>query len=310
MMYRRKALAVRPVRRSFNKVGSFSEGGFTLVELLVVIAIIALLMAVLLPALNRAREQAKRIICMNDLRQLTIAWMGYAEANSDKLVNGAPQGGTQCPDCPAGNNCMAVAPTLTTDEHYKELPWIGNAYNAPSPQCSKCAITTGALWKYVKDDKIYRCPTGNKGEVITYVAVDGVNGLTAMRGTVKASNVWLKNRTQIKRTAKQLIFIDEGKVSPDSYAVYFDNGGPGGIKEQWFDDPMVRHGGGTVVSLSDGHTEWWRWRSKWTIEHGLGGWTAGAPPTSDAAALNDIYQMQIGCWSRLGYHPTVRLMVD
>ena len=56
------------------------KGGFTLVELLVVIAIIALLMAVLLPALTRAREQGKRVVCMNNLKQLTLGWMNYATA--------------------------------------------------------------------------------------------------------------------------------------------------------------------------------------------------------------------------------------
>ena len=62
--------------------------GFTLVELLVVIAIIALLMAVLLPALSRAREQGKRAVCLYYQRQLTAAWMMYADDNGDKIVNG------------------------------------------------------------------------------------------------------------------------------------------------------------------------------------------------------------------------------
>jgi prepilin-type N-terminal cleavage/methylation domain-containing protein/prepilin-type processing-associated H-X9-DG protein len=287
------------------------KNAFTLVELLVVIAIIALLMALLLPALARAREQTKRIVCMSGLRQLTIGWMSYAEANSDKIVNGAPQGGTQCTGCPTGMNCKATAPTSTSDEHYKELPWIGNAYGVSAECGQKCAITTGAIWKYIQNEKIYRCPTGNKGELITYVVVDGVNGLTATRGTVAEAGVWLKNRNQIKKTAKQLIFLDEGKISPDSYAVYYDSGSPGGRKESWFDDPMVRHGGGTVVSLADGHTEWWRWRSKWTFEHGKNGWSAGAVPTTDDAALNDLYQVQIGCWGKLGYAPSAtRLIVD
>ncbi|GAJ23796.1 unnamed protein product, partial [marine sediment metagenome] len=52
--------------------------GFTLVELLVVIAIIALLMAILMPALNRAKEQGKRAVCLSNLRQLTLAWIMYA----------------------------------------------------------------------------------------------------------------------------------------------------------------------------------------------------------------------------------------
>jgi prepilin-type N-terminal cleavage/methylation domain-containing protein len=53
--------------------------GFTLVELLVVIAVIALLMAILLPALGRAREQGKRIVCMANLKQLALGWIAYAD---------------------------------------------------------------------------------------------------------------------------------------------------------------------------------------------------------------------------------------
>jgi prepilin-type N-terminal cleavage/methylation domain-containing protein len=80
---------------------SFSEGGFTLVELLVVIAIIALLMAVLLPALNRARTQAKRIVCLSGLKQLVTAWMAYADNSDSKLVNGGqPPSNTPTPTEP------------------------------------------------------------------------------------------------------------------------------------------------------------------------------------------------------------------
>jgi prepilin-type N-terminal cleavage/methylation domain-containing protein/prepilin-type processing-associated H-X9-DG protein len=57
------------------------RGGFTLIELLVVISIIALLMAIMLPALNRAREAAKRIVCMNNVRTLTTANTIYASEN-------------------------------------------------------------------------------------------------------------------------------------------------------------------------------------------------------------------------------------
>ncbi len=113
--------------------------GFTLVELLVVISIIALLMAILLPALARAREQAKRIVCLSNLKQLTLAWMTYASANNDKLVNAAPfsPGGTPptttCPPSNDGLDDTVVAILTPTSNwlypvHQNKLPWIGPAW--------------------------------------------------------------------------------------------------------------------------------------------------------------------------------------
>jgi prepilin-type N-terminal cleavage/methylation domain-containing protein/prepilin-type processing-associated H-X9-DG protein len=285
----------------------YKRKGFTLVELLVVIAIIALLMAVLLPALNRAREQGKRIVCLSNLRQLTIAWMNYAESNNDKLVNGAPVDGIQCPDCPVGVGyfCKAVASAVLTDDHYKELSWIGLAYGATNDLCKKCAIDSGAMWKYVRDYKIYRCPTGNKGEMITYVIVDAANGLP--RTNTKTAHVWLKNRSQVRRTAAQLVFIDEGKVSPDSYAVHYNNDSTV-ASEEWWDPPMVRHGDGTTVSFVDGHGEHWKWKSKETVDLGRKGQNHVAPTTPDGK--QDLYKMQIRCWSKIGYRPSVTPKVD
>ncbi|MDT8303690.1 MAG: prepilin-type N-terminal cleavage/methylation domain-containing protein, partial [Sedimentisphaerales bacterium] len=63
--------------------------GFTLIELLVVIAIIAVLMAILMPALSRVREQGKRAVCLSHLKQLGLVWIMYADDNDGYIVNGA-----------------------------------------------------------------------------------------------------------------------------------------------------------------------------------------------------------------------------
>jgi prepilin-type N-terminal cleavage/methylation domain-containing protein len=309
MMYRRKALALRSALRSF------SEEGFTLVELLVVIAIIALLMAVLLPALNRAREQGKRVVCLNNLKQLTLAWMNYATANNERLVNGAaatyaPPPGVVCPTalgCPAGTTCAASLPTSGDwyTMHRNELPWLGygvistgGAYVPADICCQRCAMQTGALWKYTQNEKIYRCPTGEKNSLVTYPIVDSMNGKwmwnNSPNGPPNSPTVMIKYLNQIKGTTMRMLFLDEGTLSPDSYAVY--NGAP-----NWFDPPMSRHGGGTDASYSDGHAGRVAFKAAETLLAAKNN-TYNYPPTT-CPGMEDLYKIQFGCWGKLLYTP-------
>ena len=284
------------------------QKGFTLIELLVVIAIIALLMALLMPALERAREQARRIICLNNLRELTFGWILYAENNDGKLVNGAPQSA----------ECQANAPS--SGEHAREIPWIGRAFHDNYQngeklplECQKKAIKLGALWEYVEDLKVYRCPTGLAGEMCTYAAMDGANGLSRSgEGTVEDEH-WMKSMLAYRFPYRRIIFIDEGWVTPDSFAVHFR----GGSQEKWWDDPTVRHGDGTAQSYADGHSDWKKWQGAWTVAFGratIGSHqndnAPGAPlpdgtvVTATSDDYRDLYWIQRGNWGELGYTPT------
>jgi prepilin-type N-terminal cleavage/methylation domain-containing protein/prepilin-type processing-associated H-X9-DG protein len=276
---------------------------FTLVELLVVIAIIALLMAILLPMLSKAREQGKRIVCLSNLRQLTVAWTAYAQMNSEKLVNGAPVlPGEPCPPsmlCPPGTNCAAAPPASTHwiyGLHQNETPWVGPAWGTTSLACQKCAIQTGALWKYAKYEKIYRCPTGEKNVMITYPIIDSMNGKYQFSGcsgmSAVPSNLCLKFLTQVKNPSDRFVFLDEGVLTPDSYAVNYSC-------PSWFDTPMMRHSNGTNASYADGHSARLMWRAAETINAGKNNIPKYEPTTCEGK--NDVYNMQIRCWGKIGY---------
>lgn len=277
--------------------------GFTLIELLVVIAIIAVLMAILMPALNRVKEQGKRIVCENSLKNLQLVWLMYADDNDGKIVNGA--GGI--PYSSSG---------LT------ETPWVGkgwvddygnpNAINTLTDAEKQRAIRDGALWDYAKDYGIYKCPTGRRGESVTYAVVDAMNGLYRT-GTYTGSNhitakgvrvggtvLWIKRRFEIVTPppAQRMVFIDEGAMTPDSFAVHYNQRGP------WWDDPPVRHGDGTTVTWADGHVSHLKWKAAETIKrardtrdyYGGGGWMPQTPE-----GLKELEEFQKSVWGKVGY---------
>ena len=259
---------------------------FTLIELLVVIAIIAVLMAILIPTLNRAREQGKRAACLNNVTQLGLAWVLYADDNDDKIVNGCTGKGGENP--------------IPADED-GWVHWAGYTDTTREADQIK-AIKEGALFSYCKSEKLYKCPTGLRGEMRTYAIVDSMNGWP--------SGPRIKNRMQITRPGERAIFLDEGWVTFASWSVPYD-------REAWWgstvtvagilaadnrhkDPPPVRHGNGTNFSFADGHSEYWKWKDPRTTSYGR--LEVGSTPNQPGNP--DLHRVQKAVWGKLGYTPT------
>ncbi len=228
--------------------------GFTLIELLVVIAIIAILMAILMPALNRAREQGKRAGCLNNLKQLTLAWIMYADENDDKIVNG---------DSGEYN--------ITANGKF----WVLRDWDASMTLQTKIkAITDGALYPYTQSLPLYKCPTvgRNTGQTNflsaltrTYSIADSMN--CKDWGEMRAKII--KKRTLIKDPTHRVVFLDDGGTCPSALGGWT-------VRDlfnlrsnmTWWDPPPVRHGDGTNYGFADGHSDYHKWVDPRTIEFG------------------------------------------
>jgi prepilin-type processing-associated H-X9-DG protein len=266
--------------------------GFTIFELLVVIVILLLLMTIFIPALRTATSGTQHIRCMTNMRELSVAWISFAINNHNQLPNGE-----------AGF-------WRTNAEGVKETPWVGRCWakrfktdQLPAERQVE-EIKRGTLFPYANDLRIYRCPTGREGEMLTYACLDSMYGRTRNRGDVFQPGVYIRKLFEIPRASQRALYIDEGHVTPDSYAVYFH-------REEWWDDVAVRHGSGTTMAFADGHSERWIFEGDDTVEHGLDymyGWYGQWTPTTKAG-FYDLYRMQIATWGRLDYTPSYPLGV-
>jgi prepilin-type N-terminal cleavage/methylation domain-containing protein/prepilin-type processing-associated H-X9-DG protein len=250
------------------------RNAFTLIELLVVIAIIAILMAILMPALSRAREQGKRTACLNNLKQMMMGWILYADDNNDKVVQ-ADTGATRA--------------------------WVQHPGTNATPQQRIDGVRAGALFRYCPEVKLYKCPTGVRGEIVTYAIVDAMNGYDGIPGT---KDLMVYRRVQIKRADARIVFLDEGRLSPNSWTLWYD-------QERWWDQITARHGDGTNLGFADGHSEYWKWKDPRTIEvaeYNYDIWQASGRQSgmSTQPGNEDLHRMQRGVWTKLGYTPSTQ----
>jgi prepilin-type N-terminal cleavage/methylation domain-containing protein/prepilin-type processing-associated H-X9-DG protein len=271
--------------------------GFTLVELLVVISIIALLMAVLLPALSKARKTAKRVICVGNLRQMVLGWMTYAENNDGKLVNGgqAPYSAVTEPFW-CTPLCNVTNPLPTTDEVGSSWPAIRYDWDTSSlPYEERVSLMKrGALFRYIKNVKMYRCPEAPKATHRTFVMPTSMNAawVPAPDQTCYPIDKVAKRIGQITKSKERVVFFEERVITPDAFQFPISSSCP------LVDVIDYMHGNGSNFGFADGHGEYHQWQCQVTLTWADTGVVPTTMATDNCWLQTDRPWIQNACWGQ------------
>lgn len=227
---------------------------FTLIELLVVIAIIAILAAMLLPSLAKAKLQAEGISCINHLKQLTLAAMLYGNDNAD-----------------------AIVPNLLNDTN----AWVGGSVVTLPGATNLTDIRNAKLFTYNRTAHIYQCPSdklpvnGASVQRVRSYSLSGMMGVNSpgVPGSVHPGIPENLKFTSVKTPgpAQALFFVDEQcdpkDSSPSGSSIddgYFAINVTDPNLALWRNSPASRHGNAGQFSFADGHSQKWRWLDRRT----------------------------------------------
>ncbi|WCJ60620.1 prepilin-type N-terminal cleavage/methylation domain-containing protein [Fontisphaera persica] len=266
--------------RDMKAAGVKEVRGITLLEMLVTVGILAVLAALLLPAVGRVRERAARVACLNCLRQLQLGWHMYAQDHLGALVSNL---------------------ALHTNGAWRSAPdsWTGLS-SAPHDATGQ-NIAGGALCRlgYAANVQLFRCPADQstvrdlRGQDLGLPRTRsyGMNGNVG--GRTNEAQATVNRLYQIRNPSRLFVLIDEHAESIDDghFLVW------SAPDERWVNLPADRHSRGCNLSFADGHAEHWRWQAPKTFAPKTSYWKKA----SNLADLEDLRKLQANTLSHVPY---------